>query len=51
LRILITNDFGMQYDEALDILRDGVAWEYGGMTNNAPDFIKGPYNAAVIWLE
>jgi hypothetical protein len=37
---LIANDLGVQYDEALNLLRDEAAWEYGGMVDNTPGFIK-----------
>jgi hypothetical protein len=30
----------IQYDGALDILRDDVAWEYDGIIDSMPDFIK-----------
>jgi hypothetical protein len=34
---LIASDLGIQYDETLN---DEAAWEYGGMIDNTPDFIK-----------
>jgi len=37
---LIVSDLGIQYDEALNVLRDEVAWEYGGMIDSTLDFIK-----------
>ena len=37
---LIAGDLGIQYDEALNVLRDEAAWEYGGMIDNTPGFIK-----------
>jgi hypothetical protein len=37
---LIASDLGIQYDEALNVLRDEAAWEYGGIIDNTPDFIK-----------
>ena len=37
---LIASNLGIQYDEALNVLRDEAAWEYGNMVNNTPDFIK-----------
>jgi hypothetical protein len=37
---LIASDLGIQYDEALNVLRDGAAWEYCGMIDNSPDFMK-----------
>jgi hypothetical protein len=36
---LIASDLGIQY-EAMDVLRDDAAWEYGGMIDNTPDFVK-----------
>jgi hypothetical protein len=37
---LIAHDLEMQYDEALEILRDETAWKYGGMIDdNTPTFI------------
>jgi len=44
LRILISDDLGMRYEEALGILWDDVAWENGEMLDNTPDFVNaGPY--------
>jgi hypothetical protein len=37
---LITSDLGKEYDEALNVLRDEAAWEYGRMIYNTPDFMK-----------
>jgi hypothetical protein len=37
---LITSDLGVQYDEALNVLTDEAAWDYGGIIDNTPDFIK-----------
>jgi len=37
---LISSDLGIQYDEALNVLRDEAAWEYAGMIDSTPDFIK-----------
>jgi len=34
---LIASDLRVQYDEALNASR---AWEYGGMIDNTPDFMK-----------
>jgi hypothetical protein len=48
---LVANDLGIQYDEALDILRDDVAWEYGGMIDNTPVYKGEPIHAAVRWLK
>ena len=44
MHILIAKHFGIQFDEALDISRDDVAWEYGGMIDNTAGFMKpDPY--------
>ena len=37
---LIADDLGVHYDEALNVLRDEAAWEYGRMVDNTPDFVK-----------
>jgi len=37
---LIASDLGIQYHEALNVLRDEAAWEYGGIIDSTPDFIK-----------
>ena len=37
---LIPSDLEIQYDEALNVLRDEAAWKYGGIIDNTPDFIK-----------
>jgi hypothetical protein len=37
---LIASDQGIQYDEALNVLKDETAWEYGGMIDNTKEFIK-----------
>jgi hypothetical protein len=37
---LIPSDPGIQYDEALNVLRDEAAWEYGGIIDNTPDLIE-----------
>jgi hypothetical protein len=36
---LIAHDFGVECDEALEILRDETAWMYGGMIGKTPNFI------------
>jgi hypothetical protein len=36
---LIAHDLEIQYNEALEILRDETAWKYGGMVDNTPNFI------------
>jgi hypothetical protein len=35
-----SSDLGIQYDEALNVLKDEAAWEYGAMIDNTPEFIK-----------
>jgi len=38
---LVAHDLGIGYDEALEVLRDETAWNYGGMIDNsAPAFIQ-----------
>jgi len=39
-RLLGIYDLRVQYDEALNVLRDEAAWEYGGVIDNTLDFIK-----------
>jgi len=31
---LVAHDLGIQYDEALEILRDETVWRYGGMIDD-----------------
>jgi hypothetical protein len=37
---LIASNLGIQYDEALNVLKDKAAWEYGEMIDNTPEFIR-----------
>ena len=37
---LVAGDLGVHYDEALNVLRNEAAWEYGRMVGNTPGFIK-----------
>ena len=38
---LIAHDLGIGHDEALEVLRDEIVWNYGGTTdNNAPAFVQ-----------
>jgi hypothetical protein len=37
---VIANDLGIQYGEALNVLKDEATWEYDGMIDNTPDSIK-----------
>jgi hypothetical protein len=51
---LIASDLGVKYDEALNVLRDEAAWEYGGMIDDTADFIRrriyncSSYNSAAL---